>query len=114
MWGTKLKNLLKDKGYTQKQLSEALGIPESSFSVWINSSYPPLEFIEQICGFLHLPLWRFFAPDDLVIPEMLPEEKEVIRLFQLFPDEIKKRFVDVNIHIAELLQKTIETIRKKK
>jgi transcriptional regulator with XRE-family HTH domain len=101
MYGNKLKSLVKKKGITQKELSRILEIPESSTSVWLNSEYPPLEFIQKCCEFFDMELWRFFAPDDLVVPQMSDNLKNWTRVYQSLPEDLQLSCLRVVEHFLE-------------
>lgn len=82
MYGQKLKSIVKQSGLSQTNLADKMGVAQSTVSTWYNSIYPPLEVIEKVCAELDVPLWQFFAPDDLVIPKMTAQQGEIWRLIQ--------------------------------
>ena len=89
MWGIKLKKLIKKANLSQREVAAGTNTPESSVSVWINQVYPPLDFIEKCCEFMEIPLWQFFAPEELVIPELVGAEAEFMKALKSLPDEIQ-------------------------
>lgn len=60
----RIKEVIKEKGYTMKSFAEKLGIArESLFSIIKNPSSPTLEKLSKA---LDVPVWQFFAsPDDV-------------------------------------------------
>ncbi|HPV99322.1 MAG TPA: helix-turn-helix transcriptional regulator [Spirochaetota bacterium] len=60
MYGQKLKQVLKSRNITQKELSDLINIPPTTINGWTKKSYPLLENIEKVCKALNMPLWRFF------------------------------------------------------
>lgn len=95
MYGQKIKVLLKKKGITQKDLSKALEIPESSASVWLNAEYPPLEFIMKCCEYFNIEIWRFFAPKDLVVPDASETMKKLVIMFESLPEGLQNSCLQV-------------------
>lgn len=55
----RIKELIKEKGYTQQEFADKLGIARESLSRILNSpSYPSLE---KIAAALNVPMWQLFA-----------------------------------------------------
>lgn len=60
----RIKEVIKEKGYTMKEFAEVLGIKrESLFSIIKNPSSPTLEKLSIALG---VPVWQFFASPDEV------------------------------------------------
>ena len=89
MWGQKIKTIVGNSKLQQKEVASLINVPASSFSQWIKQEYPPLDFIAKICNYYNIPLWKFFAPDDLIVPDLDKEEAETLRLFKNLPTEIR-------------------------
>lgn len=68
-------------GMTMKQLSEGVGIPNSTLSGWFNKDRYYVEYLVALCNFLRLPL------DALLIGE---EEEEYI------DEEIRRKVIPLN------------------
>lgn len=63
----RIKELIKEKGYTQQEFAEKLGIARESLSRILNSpSYPSLE---KIATALDVPMWQLFASPNEVQAE---------------------------------------------
>lgn len=56
----RIKEIIKEKGYTQKQVADMLGITPVGINQLINGkpSYPTLEKFAQV---LNVPMWQLFA-----------------------------------------------------
>ena len=60
----RIRELIKEKGYTQLEFAEKLGIARESLARILNSpSYPSLE---KIASALNVPMWQLFASEDEV------------------------------------------------
>jgi len=88
MYGNKLKWLIKNKGFSQREIAAELDIPESTLSDWTHMPYPAIESIEAICSILKTPLSRFFADleSDSTV-EITPQEARLLKIFNEFPEE---------------------------
>lgn len=61
----RIKELIKEKGYTQQELADKLNMSRVGLSQLINSkpSYPTLE---KIASALNVPMWQLFASPEEV------------------------------------------------
>jgi transcriptional regulator with XRE-family HTH domain len=64
----RIKELIKEKGYTQQEFADKLGITRVGLSQLINGkpSYPTLE---KIAAALNVPMWQLFASSEEVHPK---------------------------------------------
>lgn len=64
----RIKELIKEKGYTQQEFADKLGITRVGLSRLINGkpSYPTLE---KIATALNVPMWQLFASSEEVHPK---------------------------------------------
>ena len=64
----RIKELIKEKGYTQQEFADQLGITRVGLSQLINGkpSYPTLE---KIATALNVPMWQLFASSEEVHPK---------------------------------------------
>ena len=63
----RIKEVIKEKGYTITSLAEKIGIARESLSRMIVSpSYPTLE---KIASALEVPMWQLFASEEEVMKE---------------------------------------------
>lgn len=88
-YGQRIKDFREKSKIGQRELAEKMGIAQPSLSNLENSIHPPLDRIEQVCEILNIPLWRFFAPDNLVIPDMSEEQRRWNEAFDLLPSSLK-------------------------
>jgi transcriptional regulator with XRE-family HTH domain len=64
----RIKELIKEKGYTQQEFADKLGITRVGLSQLINGkpSYPTLE---KIATALNVPMWQLFASPSEIAKE---------------------------------------------
>ena len=106
-WGFKLKELIKRSGLDQKAVAQGINESEANISNWTNKPYPDTDKIERICDYLKIPLWKFFAPDDVFIPDLTPNQLKFNKLFLDSPPELQEMIVQAiehSIHVYKLGQ----------
>ncbi len=65
--GSKIKELRKEKGLTQKQLSEKCGMYESQIRKYENgNANPKIETLQKIAGALEVPLYKLLQSDETI------------------------------------------------
>ena len=104
-YGTKLKNLIKDSGYTLKEISERIDVPASTIASWYKSEYPPLDSIIKMCEFFKINVWEFFINDNEELKKILPsfistDEINMLKLINTRMDVeqriiVKKAFLEI-------------------
>lgn len=70
----KIKELIKEKGYTQKEFAAKLNMTSVGLNQLINGkpSYPTLE---KFAAALDVPIWRLFvAPEEVAASDVCPAE----------------------------------------
>lgn len=72
----RIKELIKEKGYTQQEFADLLGMSRVGLAQIVNGkpSYPTLE---KIASALHVPMWQLFASPEEV-REKPEEDKNTI------------------------------------
>lgn len=85
MYGRKLKQIIKSRGYSQKDIAKLINVPESSFSSWINMDIPPTEIIMSICMVLNIELWEFFM-DENAYKKLFNIPKEYLDIIKKISD----------------------------
>lgn len=67
----RIKELLKEKGITQQELSDILGVSYQSIKQTLNAPSVTTSTLEKIATALNVPLWQLFASSDDVKGEEL-------------------------------------------
>nr|MCR5681894.1 helix-turn-helix domain-containing protein [Clostridiales bacterium] len=72
--GETIKRLRQQKGLTQEQLADKLGVSFQSVSRWEGgSSYPDIELIPEIAGFFHVSIDELMGMDQSLRDKKLNE-----------------------------------------
>ena len=100
-FGEKMRVLRKSKGWTQRQIEEKLSLGNSTVSGWEKMANPPFDSIVKICDLFKLPLYQFFMPDDLIIPDLAPNEAEFLKLFKTLPDQLQAIIIEQAANTVE-------------
>lgn len=64
----RIKDILKEKGVTQQELADSLGVSRSAI-VKMLAGNPSQETLEKIASALNVPMWQLFASEDEVQPQ---------------------------------------------
>ncbi len=71
---TRLRQLLKERGWTEYRLSKECGLSQSTLAnIFRRNTTPSISTLEAICGGFGITMSQFFAEGDMV--EMTPELK---------------------------------------
>lgn len=66
---TRIRELMRQRGYTQEMVAEALGITKQAVNLCISSGNPRMESLERIARLLNVPMYELFVrPEDLCTP----------------------------------------------
>ena len=77
--GETIKRLRQDKGLTQEQLAEKLGVSFQSVSRWEGgTSYPDIELIPEIAGFFHVTTDELMGLDKSLLNKKLEESLKLL------------------------------------
>ena len=60
-----IKTICNQKGITQKELSEKLGISDISLNKTLRGGYPQLQTLEKIASVLNVPVSALFEPCEM-------------------------------------------------
>lgn len=73
----RIKELIKEKGYTQQELAEKLGMSRVGLTQLVNSkpSYPTLEKIAEALG---VEMWELFKSKSEIVEEIKEEKKNTV------------------------------------
>lgn len=113
--GTSIKKLRKEKGWTQRQMADELGISYSTYSNYENNyRMPDVDTLLHISEILKVDVAQLFNIDNRVagISNLDYDNKGNISIESLIPEEIEK---EILIYLSELndkgLEKAIEQIK---
>ena len=78
-----------ERGWTEYQLAEHSGLPQSTISSWYRKNMvPTIPSLEKICSAFGITLSQFFAEGEMV--EITPELQEVFRAWLYLTPEQKE------------------------
>ena len=78
-----------ERGWTEYQLAERAGLPQSTISSWYRKRLvPSLPSLEKVCAAFGITLSQFFAEGEMV--ELTPELQEVFENWRTLTPEQKK------------------------
>jgi len=101
MYGKKLKWLIKNKGFSQRDIAIKLGLPESTISALMYKEFPDLEKIDAICKVLNVPISRIFLSDTDSLIEVTEQERELLTAFRDFSDSKKVKVLRIVKDLGE-------------
>lgn len=114
MYGQKIKQVLKNRNISQKELSDLINIPPTTINGWTKKSYPLLENIEKVCKALNMPLWKFFLdnPAEIAIHPINQLDELDIEILTTIKS-LDKRTHDQVLHaFRDILQALVEAREK--
>lgn len=65
----RIKELLKEKGLTQQELADMVGVSYQSMKQTLNAPSVTTSTLEKISTALNVPMWQLFATPEEVIPK---------------------------------------------
>ena len=65
----RIKELLKEKGLTQQELADMVGVSYQSIKQTLNASSVTTSTLEKIATALNVPMWQLFASPEEVQPK---------------------------------------------
>ena len=65
----RIKELLKEKGLTQQELADMVGVSYQSMKQTLNASSVTTSTLEKIATALNVPMWQLFASPEEVQPQ---------------------------------------------
>lgn len=109
--GERIKKLRKQKGMTQKQLSEELGIANNSLSRYeIGERNPPFDMLEKIAAALGVQTWELLCDDvskglaDVYVKTSIINNQETFEAYEDLKEvasEVANRLIDRNAENVE-------------
>ena len=86
-----LKQILKDKGLTQTQLADALGISKGTLSDWLSGRYYPRgKYLNAMCEYLNVTMGELVSEKR----DTTQLDAEIVSLYTTLPDDKKKQVID--------------------
>ena len=78
VFGEKLKNLRKDKGWSQEELAEKLFVSRQSVSKWENGqNYPSIEIIIKLSDFFGVTIDELLRSDEELKEKVINDSKQL-------------------------------------
>lgn len=88
---TNLKQILRDKGLTQTQLADALGISKGTLSDWLSGRYYPRgKYLQAMCQYLGVTMGELVSEKK----DTSQLDAEIVSLYTALPDEKKQQVID--------------------
>ena len=80
--------LRQERGWTEYQLAERAGLPQSTISSWYRkNALPSVKSLEKICNAFNISMSQLFAEDDEPVT-LTPSQKQLLlRWNRLEPDQ---------------------------
>lgn len=75
--GTRIKELIKEKGYTQEQFAKKMGVTRMAISGLIAGN-PTMTTLEKIAKALDIGIWEFFKSKEEFIKEIEEQKKNTV------------------------------------
>lgn len=77
-----------ERGWTEYQLAECSGLPQSTISSWYRKSMvPTVVSLEKICAAFHITLSQLFAEDDVTPVTLTGTQQELLNRWARLDDE---------------------------
>jgi transcriptional regulator with XRE-family HTH domain len=86
-----LKQILKDKGLTQTQFADALGISKGTLSDWLSGRYYPRgKYLQAMCDYLGVTMGELVSEKR----DTIKLDAEIVTLYNELSDEKKQEVID--------------------
>jgi len=83
------------RGWTEYQLAQKSGIPQSTISSWYRKKMlPTLPSLEKICHAFDMSMAQFLSEDNC-LTEITPDQKELLGKWELLTLSQKTAFLDL-------------------
>ena len=93
------------RGWTEYQLAERSGLPQSTISSWYRRKMmPSLPSLEKVCGALGITLSQLLAEDEKTAV-LSPREQELLRRWSRLSDAQKQEAVDSMVRMTDIAEK---------
>ena len=85
----------KYRNWTEYQLAQKSGLPQSTISSWYNKKMlPSLQFLEKICNAFDMTMAQFLAEDDK-LAEITPDQKKLLDKWEKLSPRQKQAFLEL-------------------
>lgn len=92
----KLRELLKERGWSEYRLAQQAGLHESTISnIYRRNTVPTIATLEAVCRAFGITLSQFFADSDSDLVEVTPELKELLDAWQPLTPEQRAAILQV-------------------
>ena len=81
-YGQLLKAIVKERGFTQRELAGLLGVSQPTVSDYFNAKDPSIGTVRKICAACSLVPWRFIAETETGIDMKVWENFEMILMLE--------------------------------
>ena len=97
-FGTKLRLLREDSGYTQQEVADAIGVSRPSYSHYENDwNKPGLPIMDRLAKFYGVKLDELCCEDDEIVGEpvsLTVEDKYILQIFHRLSDENAEKVLE--------------------
>lgn len=84
------------RGWSEYQLAEYSGVPQSTISSWYQKSYTPsIASLEKICIAFHISLSQFFAESECEAIPLTAEQRNLIEKWETLSKSSKEAFLQL-------------------
>ena len=84
------------RGWSEYQLSERSGVPQSTISSWYQKSYTPsIASLEKICAAFGVSLSQFFAETACEPMPLTPQQRHLLEKWETLSESSKKAFLQL-------------------
>nr|DAS24862.1 MAG TPA: Repressor protein CI [Caudoviricetes sp.] len=109
VFSTNLKKMLKERGKTQLELAEFVGVSDASVNNWVNGiKLPRMDKVDKICKFLNV------KRSDLIEPLTTPKTIDDLNLTGIERIAASHRDDDFSEEDLEDIQKYIDFVKAKR
>lgn len=88
-----------ERGWTEYQLAERTGLPQSTISSWYRKkALPSIKSLEKVCNAFGISMSQLFAEDDDPVT-LTPSQKQLLQRWNRLNPEQQKAFFQLLEHI---------------
>ena len=84
--------LRQERGWTEYELAERTGLPQSTISSWYRkNALPSIKSLEKVCNAFGISMSQLFAEDDEPVT-LTPSQKQLLQCWNRLDPEQQKAF----------------------